>query len=115
MLAQLSQLSVVSFGVHSCWGSELDGSYPDLEQWEYLLQLPPLGSVAALTELCLAGYLQLPPDFRQLSQLRRLTVAGAISNFEDDDEHFAWGDAPLTGLAALTRLDYGYMDLPGGS
>lgn len=99
MLAQLSQLITVAFGVHSCWASELHDYYPDLDEWEHFLQPPPLGGVAALSELWLAGRVALPPDFRQLSHLRRLTVAGAYS---DEGGPFHWETESLAGLASLT-------------
>lgn len=74
MLTQLSLLSGISLGIHSCADSELSNNYPEIDGWDDFVQLPPLGRLAALTELCLAGRAALPPDFRQLSSLQRLMV-----------------------------------------
>lgn len=125
MLNSLRELSAVFLGVHSCFGSELSlefADYPELEDWDEWVQLPPLGSIAALTELCIVGWAALPPDFRQLCHLRRLAVLGACSG-ENADEPFEWGTGSLTGLPSLTRLDAlqpTYADqwpsaLPGGN
>lgn len=112
MLTGLSQLSALLLGMHSCSGSELDShNYPNTDNWLHLLSLPPLGGVTSLTELCLAGLATLPPDFRQLSHLRHLTVAG-VCGVEGPLE---WGNAPLASLTSLTRLDaFQYYEwLPG--
>lgn len=97
MLALLPQLAAVAIGVHSCWGSELDSDYPDRNEhfnvhypdtgeWQHFLHLPLLGGVAALTSLYLAGRAALPPDFRQLRHLSRLTVVGGFNPDDDADE-----------------------------
>lgn len=110
MLMVLSQLRAVVFGVHSCPGSDLDHDYPDMDDWEHFVHLPPLGGVTALTELWLAGLAALPPDLRQLAHLRRLTVADACTE-EGDLE---WGNAPMSGLASLTRVELiNQFSLPG--
>lgn len=114
LLQQLPQLSDASLGLHSCQGSELGYCYAEIDGWDELLELPPLGSLTALTNLWLAGLVQPPSDFSHLSQLRRLTIAGAYSG----DGDFEWAMAPLSGLLSLTRIDliqgYHGMALPGG-
>lgn len=132
MLEQLPQLTAVSLGVHSCWGSELDAPYgncdlyyPDTsvrDEWEHSVQLPPLGGLTALTELYIAGRAALPPDFGQLRRLRRLTVVGGFScgHTGDDEpaEVLEWGCDSLAPLASLTRVElidsmWGYLEHPG--
>lgn len=119
LLRQLPQLSSASLGVRSCYDTELDDSYPWIEPWNHHVKLPPLANVPALTELHLAGQVQLPPDFRQLSQLQRLSATG-LHGF-DEDGHltpFDWGSAPLTGLTSLSHVElcqgHPGMVLPGG-
>lgn len=107
MLAGLGQLTAISLGVHGCWGSELDREFPDRAGnehpvWQGFAQLPPLASLTALTELTVTHRAGLPPDFRQLHQLQRLTVNGAHGT---DWGPFAWGTDSLAGLTALTRVD----------
>ena len=102
MLAQLTQLGSLSLGVHSCDGSELDDDYPDLDGWDQFAQLPPLGSLTAITELWLAGLAALPPDFRQLSSMRRLTTAAV---YGEDFSPLNWGAESLAGLVSLTRME----------
>lgn len=113
LLAQLSQLSAVSLGVHSCYGSELDGNYPNIDTriWEVdLVQLPPLGSLTALMELLLAGKAALPPDFRQLGHVWRLIVVDAHG---EDWAPFHWGTESLAGLASLTCMEALYRRWQG--
>lgn len=99
MLMRLSQLTAVSLGVHGCSDCELSGNYPSVEDWDSFLLLPRVASVTALTELRLVGIAALPPDLRQLSQLRRLAVVGAC---DEDWGPFQWGTDSLAGLASLT-------------
>ena len=101
LLRALTQLTSVELGIHGSFGSELD-NYPTLDQWEEYVFLPLLAGLSALTELCLVGGADLPPDFRQLSQLQRLAVTAGCSEELGD---FNWGGAPLTALASLTRVE----------
>lgn len=105
MLLRLSQLSAISLGVHSCFGSDLDRRYPDIHGWDGFVKLPPLGSLTALTELWLAGMAALPPDFGQLSRLRRPTVVDALS---EGWGPFDWRAESLAGLASLTCVEVHY-------
>lgn len=112
VLEALPQLNSISLGIHACRGSQLDeGDYPEGDGWGGFLELPMLGGLTALTELFLAGWLDLPPDFRQLTQLQRLSATDVCSLYGDEfDCH-----APWTGLA-LTRVEFVRryrMDLPG--
>lgn len=119
LLRELPQLSSATLGVHSCHDTELDGNYPLIEQMESTVELPPLASMTALTELQLAGLVQLPPDFRQLAQLQRLS-ATSLHGYDEDGNMppVDWGSAPLTGLASLTHVELCLgcdgMALPGG-
>lgn len=103
MLAGLSQLRGASFSVHSHEGSEMDVNYPECDNWDHFVRLPPLGSLTALTELCLVGLAQLPPDFSQLHHLRYLFVD--CEHDREEDELCEWGAEPLTGLASLTHVE----------
>ena len=109
LLRQLRQLAAVSLGLHSCSGSDFDSLHPETEAWVDGLVLPPLASLAALSELHLAGWVQLPPDFRQLSQLQRLSVIGGTS---DEGESYEWGAAPLSGLTSLRRVEIMDTQMP---
>lgn len=99
--------------MYSCHGSEKDYDYPSIEGWDVVLAPPPLASLAPLTELSMAGVVQLSPDFYQLSQLQGLVLTGAIAL----EGQFEWGAAPLTGLASPTRVELHQgdtgMNLPG--
>lgn len=113
-LKQLSHLSGLALSIASCNGSELDFNFPDVDEWEGNVALPPLSGVPALTRLRLTGMVDLPPDFRQLSRLQQLAVFKCQAA---DGGHFAWGSEPLPGLASLTSVEivpsYSAQGLPG--
>lgn len=102
MLQRLPHLSDIALGIISCFGSELHYNFPDTDQWEYYVTLPPLGSMTALTHLRLVGMVDLPPDFPQLSSLKSLVMNECLA---EDDGPLNWGSTPLTGLVALTSVE----------
>jgi hypothetical protein len=120
MLGQLPQLRGVKLGIHAYTGTEEGIDYPDTDAYAWV-QLPALAGVAPLTELALVGCTCLPPDWRQLSSLRRLRMVDTLTesidhNVDQDPENlclFDWGTAPLTALTALTSLEVDQRVLPG--
>lgn len=58
------------------------------------MQLPPLAGLSALTELQLRWVALPPPDWRQLSSLRRLGMMHPVD----------WAGQPLSALVSLTHL-----------
>lgn len=114
-LHQLVRLTCLTLGINCDEGSEVDYDFPGgSDNWEHCVQLEPLAGLTALTELCLVELVELPPNFRQLSNLQPLSVTQGHSSGHDP---FNWGSQPLTGLTALTRVGIvqGYYgtELPG--
>jgi len=58
------------------------------------VQLPPLAGLSAVTELELRFFVVPPPDWQQLTSLRRLQLR----------EEIDWASQPLTDLSRLTHL-----------
>ena len=115
MLQHLPHLSSIALGISSCPGSEIHDNYPVVDWWEQYVTLPPLGGVPALTHLRLAGMVNLPPDFHQLSSLQQLVMNECLP---EDDRRFIWdSNVPLTGLTSLTQVEiippYSTEELPG--
>lgn len=92
MLHRLTQLTGITLAIHCHGRSELDYDCPGGDDWwDHCVQLEPMAGLTALTELCLVEVVKLPPDFRQLSNLRRLSVTeGRSYGFKD----FEWGSEP---------------------
>ena len=74
--------------------------------------MPPLGGVRVLTELELFGDTRLPPDWRQLTALQRLSVT--TDDVDGLESSFEWGCESFAALTALTHLDM-FPVLPGGA
>ena len=77
------------------------------EPLDWAVRPPALAGLTALTELEVVGEARLPPDWRQLRRLRRLTVKVDDGYAVDPDFRFERGTAPLTALTALTCLEVG--------
>jgi len=84
MLKSLPGPRRIKLGIHSFRGTELAWDYPDFfnavpgavatfTDWEWLFP-PALPALPGLTELRIDGAASLPPNWRQLSSLQRLTV-----------------------------------------
>lgn len=106
LLRKMPQLTSISLGVHCCHGSELDELapdtiYPDVDEWDYSLRLPPLAGITGLTKLYMAGNADLPPDLHQLAHLCSLTIDMERSCAEP----FEWASEPLTAMTSLTRVE----------
>ena len=119
-VAALSQLPAqmhYAFGMHAHYGHELNSNFPDVEEYNWLFP-PPMARLCGLTKLRLVGAVSLPPDWRQLSSLQRLTLINDENDWEASG--FEWGGGPLTTLMALSRVEirgvdeYTHGALPGG-
>lgn len=84
--------------LHLTWP---DGEDDDEDQPRDV-QLPPLAGLTALTELQLRWLALPPPDWRQLSNLRRLGMRYSVD----------WEGEPLTGLVSLTHFSGYRKSLP---
>lgn len=84
--------------------------------WPWLHMPPLAGAAPALTALDLQGRVGMPPDLRQLRNLRELRLSVDAAGVEDEDEEsdavpllseerpISLGSEPLTALTALTYM-----------
>lgn len=83
------------------------GADSDNDQWHEELgeeaQLPPLAGLPALRGLHVHGFAVLPPDWRQLSSLRELSVRPLFPDDRPTPEAHSF-DQPVDALTAVTRL-----------
>lgn len=110
LLGQLPPGTEVSLAIHALH-SEPGRINWDHEEDAEEVRVPPLaGLAAAVTELRLAGKAWLPPDWRQLTALRCLSLSHSLLSEAEQTE--MWGVEPLLTLTALRALVLNDTGLP---
>lgn len=105
--AHLTELRLVLVNTCGMFDADADGaSWIDSGDWD-LAPCPPLAGLP-LRSLTIQGAVLLPPDWRKLTDLRKLRAVSSPEYGRPadwDGACFTWDSEPAPGLTSLTRLE----------